>query len=522
MLMGVGAALLVLVLVWALVAGGGQGHAGDGGHHEIGSLSNQAFVIPSAAELWDVLRLEDYNTRLVVSSTAVLGLAAGLIGSFLLLRKQSLMGDALSHATLPGIALAFVIMVLWGGAGKNLAGLLAGASLFGVIGVLSVLIIRTQSRLKSDTAMGIVLSVFFGLGIAMLGLIQQMPEASAAGLENYIYGKAASVTMQDFKLILTATIIALAACLLLQKELTLLCFDEGYAKSQGWPVTKLDIAILVLVTGVTVIGLQAVGLILIIAFLIIPPAAARFWTEKLHVMFLLSGIIGALSGWFGAVMSALQPKLPAGAIIVIVAAFLFIISMVFGSARGVLPREIERMKLNRKVGMQNLLRAIFENLELQTLAKQQGQAVEDVAAKFNGNGHGNGKHLPQLDVDAKIAERTASVDDLLQVRSWSAHTLRRLVARARQAGLVRLGTDDQCTLTEQGFYEAARVTRNHRLWEIYLITHADIAPSHVDRDADQIEHVLPVELIRKLETLLARRQSDGDVPPSPHAISPKA
>ncbi|WP_432797768.1 iron chelate uptake ABC transporter family permease subunit [Poriferisphaera sp. WC338] len=462
---------------------------------ELNSLNDQAFVIPSWSELWRVLTLQDYNTRLVVISTAILGLAAGLIGSFLLLRKQSLMGDALSHATLPGIAIAFIILVLLGGNGKNLPILLLGASVLGVIGVLCVLVIRTQSRLKNDAAMGIVLSVFFGIGISLLGLIQYMPEGSAAGLENYIYGKTASIVMQDLKLIVVATAIVLFISLLLQKELTLLCFDDGYARSQGWPVILLDIMILLLVTGVTVIGLQAVGLILIIAFLIIPPAAARFWTEKLHVMLILSGFIGALSGWFGAIMSALQPNLPAGAVIVVVAAALFIISMIFGSSRGVLFREIERLRLNRTVGMQNLLRAIYENLEQQASAENENQP------------------------SVPIRHRSARISELLLVRSWHARTLRHLIGRAQKAELIRLSVSDVCTLTEQGFHDAARIARNHRLWEIYLITHADIAPSHVDRDADQIEHVLPADLVRRLEILLHEQQPDRNVPPSPHATS---
>ena len=180
------------------------------------------------SDLSAVLFLRDYNTRLVVASTLLLGCACGLMGSFLLLRKRSLMGDTLSHATLPGVGLAFMLASLLGGNGKSLPVLLAGATLTGLLGCFCVLLIRNQTRIKDDAAMGIVLSVFFGAGVAVLGLIQTMPEGSAAGLEAFIYGKTASMIMSDFRLLLLVTGTVLVLSVVLFKELRLLCFDEVY------------------------------------------------------------------------------------------------------------------------------------------------------------------------------------------------------------------------------------------------------------------------------------------------------
>ena len=440
--------------------------------------------VPDVDDLIRVLFLMDYNTRLVVLSTAVLGVASGLIGSFLLLRKRSLMGDALSHATLPGIALAFIAMVLAGGDGKLLPGLLAGAAATGLMGVGAVLLIRRTTRLKDDAALGIVLSVFFGIGVALLGLIQDMPQGSAAGLESFIYGKTASIVRGDLMLITAVALAVAVACAVFYKELTLLCFDESYAAAQGWPVLRLDLMMMALVTAVTVIGLQAVGLILVIAMLIIPAAAARFWTERLPRMMLGAAAIGAASGWFGASLSALVPRLPAGAIIVIVAASIFLISMFFGGSRGVLVRAAAQWRLRRTVGMQHLLRALYE--------------------RFEQTGH------PQADLRG-----------LLAARSWTAWRLRRLLGRGESQGLVALGVDREARLTDEGVREARRVVRNHRLWELYLITHADIAPSHVDRDADQIEHVLGPAMVAKLESLLRQPPADRPVPASPHELGAK-
>lgn len=305
---------------------------------ELTSITDVSVEWPTFREVLHVLLLRDYNTRLVVLSTAMLGTAAGLIGTFLFLRKRALMGDVLSHATLPGIALAFMVMVALGGDGKNLAGLLAGAALFGLLGVGCVLLIRGLTRLKDDAALGIVLSVFFGLGIALMGLVQDMPQGSAAGLGSFIYGKTASIVRSDLWLIAAMAVSISIACLLLYKEFAILCFDEGFAGAQGWPVHGLDVAMMALATGVTVIGLQAVGLILIIALLIIPPAAARFWTERLGHMMIGSAAIGAAGGWVGASMSALVPRLPAGAIIVVAVAAVFGVSMIVGARRGALVR----------------------------------------------------------------------------------------------------------------------------------------------------------------------------------------
>ncbi len=443
-----------------------------------------------ASYVWKVLTLQSHNARLVILSTTLLGGASGMLGTFLLLRRRSLLGDALSHATYPGVALAFVVMLLLGGEGKWLPGLLLGAACTGVVGVLLVLAIRNTTRIKDDAAMGIVLGVFFGVGVALMKLVSDLPGADAAGLNNFIYGSAASLVFADFLLILGITVVAGLLSVLLLKEFTLLCFDESFAASQGWPTLALDLAMLGLVTAVTVVGLQAVGLVLIIAFLIIPATAARFWTHDLRRMLWLAALLGGLSGWIGAGLSALFADLPTGAVIVLVAAFLFLVSLLAGSARGVVPRALRQGRLQRKVGRQHLLRAIYEILE--------------------------GQHP---DVSAPIRNLPIAQDALLAHRSWSLPQVSRLLRTARSEDHLEEAGKGKVRLSEAGFGEAARVTRNHRLWELYLIRYADIAPSHVDRDADLVEHVLDAEVVHQLESELRDRRSSLEVPPSPHFIN---
>lgn len=447
--------------------------------------------MPELSDIWNVLFLRDYNTRLVVICTMLLGCACGLMGGFLLLRKRSLMGDTLSHATLPGVGLAFMLAVSLGGDGKSLPFLLTGAAMTGVLGCWAVLFVRNNTRIKDDAAMGIVLSVFFGAGVAVLGMIQTMPEGSAAGLESFIYGKTASMVASDFKILVLVTVSVLACSLLLFKEFRLLCFDEAFAAALGWPVKRLDVLLLALVTAVTVAGLQAVGLILIIAFLITPAAAARFWTNQLDRMLLLSALIGGASGWLGASLSAFFPRLPAGAVIVLVAAVCFLISMLVGTERGVLIRFLRQAQLKDRIGRQHLLRALYEILE-------GGRSVGE----------------PEL--------RTVPFRQIRGRRTWSDAQLRDVIRRAYNDGLVEAPTrDDSILLTEAGLAEAAQVTRNHRLWEMYLIEYADVATSRVDRDADMVEHVLGEKMVARLESKLQTYRSAGSlVPASPHPIVP--
>ena len=447
--------------------------------------------MPELADIWNVLFLRDYNTRLVVICTMLLGCACGLMGGFLLLRKRSLMGDTLSHATLPGVGLSFMLAVALGGDGKSLPILLAGAAITGVIGCAAVLFIREQTRIKDDAAMGIVLSVFFGAGVAILGVIQTMPEGSAAGLESFIYGKTASMVMSDFQILVLVTICVITCSLLLFKEFRLLCFDETFAAALGWPVKFLDILLLALITAVTVAGLQAVGLILIIAFLITPAAAARFWTNQLDRMLVLSALIGAASGWLGASLSAFIPRLPAGAVIVLVAALFFVVSMLIGTERGVMVRFFRQSQLKKRMGRQHLLRALYEILE-------------------------GGRVTEELNI------RTVPFRQIRGRRTWSDTQLRDYIRRAYNDGLVEAPNKvDSILLTKTGLAEAAQVTRNHRLWEMYLIEYADVATSRVDRDADMVEHVLGEKMVTRLEDKLQAYRSAGSlVPQSPHPIHP--
>ena len=458
-------------------------------------LSESVFQWPSWQELIRVLTFQDYNTRVVIMGATLLGLAAGLVGTFLLLRKRALLSDTISHATLPGIAIAFIVMSLFLGDGKNLLGLIAGAALFSVIGTAAVMVIQKYTRLKDDAALGIVLSVFFGFGIALMGLATRMSTGNAAGLSSFIYGKTASMLFFDALLIALAALAAIIFCLLFFKEFALICFDADYGATQGWPVTRLDFLMMALVVGVTVIGLQAVGLILVVALLIIPAAAARFWTFSLRRMLLLSGLFGALSGMLGAGFSALMANLPAGAVIVLAASSIFAFSMVFGSARGILKLLTDRGRLRNRISRENLLRDLYEQFECTD--------TDDAGP---------------MDPDGKSCSSGPRVTELQRQRAWSTSELRRAIGRLKAANDIIVDDQQRMTFTDQGRTAAIEVVRKHRLWEAYLISHADVATGMVDLSADRIEHVLDEEIIRQLEDLFP--ETDSNEPPqSPHSLT---
>ncbi len=265
-----------------------------------------------------------YNSMLVLCGALVLGALCGLVGSFIYLRKNTLISDATSHATLPGIGLGFLLAFLLGWEqGRHLPTLLAGAALTGAMAAFTIGWIQRNTRLNNDVAVGAVLSVFYGAGIVLLSYIQRLENASQAALDSFLLGQIAGMSIGDLYFIFALAAVALACTLVLLKELTLLCFDEEFAHSAGMSVSKVDVALIFLMLGVVCVGLRMVGLILILALLIIPPVTARLWTDRLSMMLVLSSAIGGLCALSGAYLSASIDHLPAGAAIVLCAAAVF-------------------------------------------------------------------------------------------------------------------------------------------------------------------------------------------------------
>jgi manganese/zinc/iron transport system permease protein len=284
----------------------------------------------------------DYTLRTITLGTAILGAVCGMLGSFAVLRKQSLLGDAISHAALPGIAIAFLIT---GAKDSNI--LLIGALVSGMIGTFWIRGIVSKTHLKSDTALGLILSLFFGFGMLLLTYIQKQPNANQAGLDKYLFGQAATLLESDVWMMAIATSACLVVLLLFWKEFKILLFDADYTKTLGFNTRFIDILITSFIVLAIVLGLQTVGVVLMSAMLLAPAAAARQWTNSLGVMVFLAAIFGAFAGVFGTAISASQNNLSTGPVIVLVAGVFVVFSFIFSPNRGLLFKQI-RISKNRR------------------------------------------------------------------------------------------------------------------------------------------------------------------------------
>jgi manganese/zinc/iron transport system permease protein len=286
--------------------------------------------------MWASLTLQaGYNAALVSLGAAMLGLTAGAVGAFLYLRRRALVSDAMAHATLPGIGLAFLAMAATGGDGRFLPGLMLGAAVTAGLGLLCVQIIGR--RLSEDAAIGVVLSTFYGAGIVILTVIQSAGMGRPAGLEGVLLGQASAMLASDVTVIALGAAVILLALWALRRPFAMVAFDAGHATGLGLRVRLLDTALLALTLGVVLIGLQVVGLILIVALLIIPAATGRLWSNRVGIVVLIAACVGAVAGYGGAAISATAPNLPTGAVTVLLAFAVFGLS-VFIAPRGLLAR----------------------------------------------------------------------------------------------------------------------------------------------------------------------------------------
>ncbi|MDP9352567.1 MAG: metal ABC transporter permease [Chloroflexota bacterium] len=285
----------------------------------------------------------DYTVRTVALGAAVLGVVSGVLGCFAVLRRQSLFGDALAHAALPGVCIGFMLA-----GGKSSLWLLVGAAVSGWLGALAVLAVVRGSRIKEDAALGAVLTVFFGFGIVLLTRIQHTGDASQSGLNSFLFGQAAVLLERDVQIMAALGAATLAALALFYKQFKLTTFDPAFAHSLGLPVGMLSLALTALITVAVVIGLQAVGVILMAAMLIAPASAARQWTNRLPTMIALAAVFGALSGVTGAVLSSVDARVPTGPLVVLLATVIVLVSLAFAPRRGLLWTALERRRHRRQ------------------------------------------------------------------------------------------------------------------------------------------------------------------------------
>lgn len=417
--------------------------------------------------LIEFFTLQNPNVRYVVLGSILLSVSSAIVGCFTFLKKKALLGDVVSHAVLPGICLSFIISGT-----KDPFLLILGAFFTGWLSIVVLDYIVQNSKIKEDTATGLSLSVFFGVGILLLTMIQHSGNAAQSGLDSFLFGKAAALIGKDllaFGIIATAILVVV---FFFYKEFKLVAFDPAFAQAIGIPVKRIEL----LLTSVTVLavvtGIQAVGVVLMAAMLITPAAAARFWTDRLSYMLVLASVFGAFSGVAGAFISYTAPSMPTGPWIVMVLSLIAIFSFFMAPDKGILIRLIKQKRIQRQLLEENLLKSFYKI----------GEFTED----FKG---------------------PRGPEELEEVRRFSQSQLKSGLSRLASQGFIRK-KEGKWSLTSEGLRSGKRVVRLHRLWELYLTKYLRIAPDHVHEDAETIEHVITPELEARLEKLLEYPEED--------------
>lgn len=409
----------------------------------------------------------DPNIRYVVLGSVLLTGSSAMVGTFTFLNKRSLIGDAIAHAVLPGICLGFIVAGT-----KNPLVLIVGAFITGWLSLIVVDYIIRKTRIKEDTAIGMVLSVFFGVGILMLTVIQKSGNASQSGLDHFLFGKAAALVGSDLYAFVIVALLMLVVVYIMFKEFALMAFDKAYAKSIGYPVRTLELVLTSLIVLAVVIGIQAVGVVLMAAILITPAAAARFWTDKITVMIFLACAFGAFSGLSGAYISFVAPAMPTGPWIVIVISTIAFISFFLAPKRGIVYRLIRQNTIRQTINNENVLKVLY-----------------------------------QLGEENRNFFISRHLDEIIRKRKYEKTVLQTILRRLLNQGYVEQ-TGNMWSLSEEGKNKAQRVVKIHRLWELYLTTYLKIAPDHVHEDAETIEHLLTPELEAELEKQLGYAKLD--------------
>lgn len=409
----------------------------------------------------------DANVIYVSLGTIILGAGAAVVGAFTFFRKKALIGDAIAHSILPGVCLAFMLSGT-----KNYLFLIIGAFLSGWLSIVAIDYIVKKSKIKEDTAIGLTLSVFFGVGIMLLTHIQQSGNAAQSGLDSFLFGKAASMLAQDVIVFSAISILLVFLILLFYKELKLITFDKNFAQSVGLPVKWIEFLLSSLTVLAVVTGIQAVGVVLMAALLITPTAAAKYWSGSLAMILVLAAGIGGFSGVSGAFISYIAPNMPTGPWVVMVLSLFAIISILFAPRKGYFSRLWQQLSNRRQIEDENILKAFH-----------------------------------QLSEEDHTAQEPKSIAKLREMRYYSIPLMKRILRRLKRHGYLKSSTEGYY-LSDYGLRKAARLVKLHRLWELYLTEYLRIAPDHVHEDADTIEHLITPELEKRLEEKLGYPELD--------------
>ncbi|WOO40922.1 metal ABC transporter permease [Rubellicoccus peritrichatus] len=428
---------------------------------------------------------QDVAVQYAVMGSILMGICCGLLGAFLVVRKLSLVGDTLSHAVMPGVALGF----LWS-ATKDPVAIFIGATVAGLIGVGGVNLIKQTTRIKEDSALGMVLAGFYAIGICLFVMIQRMGTGDKSGIDKFLFGQAAALSASDIWLMAGVTLISVIIVAFFYKELLTTSFDAGFAKSSGIAAGFFHYLLMMLLAFAVVVSLQATGIVLVSAMLITPATAAYLLTDRMGWMLVLAMIFGVFSAVLGAFLSFLGNSLPTGPFMVLGASLVFALAFMLGPRHGLVPRRFRERSRRIRIQDENTLKALYHVLERGGFESQ----VVELAQLAN-----------QLNESAP--EASQRVEQLTKKHMAS-------ISEIRDEKLA--GFRKEIALTPTGWQRACEIVRNHRLWELYLTNAADYPADHVHDDAERVEHLLGESTVRAIERKLdfPRKDPHGKLIPS--------
>ena len=401
---------------------------------------------------------QDSSILFIVMGITLLGIGSAYVGTFSFLDNKALLGDAISHAVLPGICLGFIL------AGeKNPFYIVGGAIFSGALATFLSSWLKENTKLSEDSIIAVILSVFFGFGIVLLTMIQKTGNPEMAGLNQFIFGNAIGILEEDLWVYGSLSLLIILTLSLLLKEFSLLVFNAEYGKAIGFPMKGIRVVFNILMILSVVIGIQAIGVVLMAALLITPGAAARFWTDRLGTLLILAALFAIISGIFGTYISFIIPQMPTGPWVVVSLSTLALISFLFAPKKGVLFRFISRQSYLKKTHKEHVLKSLYKAMEEQ----KSGLQIQELLSMY----------------PVHKTETLKSIKTLYKTNQITV-----------KEGFIELN--------ESGKKEAKRIVRLHRLWELYLNEYMNIAPDHVHDSAEKLEHLITPELEELLDNRL--------------------
>ncbi|MFK8165561.1 MAG: iron chelate uptake ABC transporter family permease subunit [Lewinella sp.] len=409
-----------------------------------------------ASSLFEILT-EVWAVRAIIASSMV-GLMCGVLGCFIVLRNMSLVGDALAHAILPGVVVAFLLV------GYSTLAFFSGAVVAGLLTAFGITWIQQQVKTKNDAAIGIVFTSMFSLGVILISRISRN-DGVHLDLKDFLFGYALGVS--DTDLLLTGMVMAyvLISVAVFYRYFFASTFQDVVAQTMGIPVKLLHYFLMLLLSFAVVASLQTVGVILVVAMLITPAATALLLAQRLKIVILIAGGLGMLSAIIGMVF-AVWLNTPPGPAMALVATFLYLLTVVFAPRRGMVAKAYFRYQRRQQTIAEDILKRIFR--------QHQKHGTAD---------------------PSKIREELE-----LNSRAWNSH-----LSLLRKKGLLH---QEELRLTDGGKLLALRMVRAHRLWETYLNQEVGLTPEQIHDEAERLEHLLTEEMLDRVDAELGYPETD--------------